>query len=1124
VRANDFLSIYSADGFIKTVAAAINAPAHQNIRLKNLAGSLDAVIIASTYQIHPDDYLIVCQEREEASYLQNDLHNLLGHEILVFPMSYKRPYEFDETENANILMRAEVLNKLANKKRPEIIITYPEALAEKVITKRSLASNTITIKLHEKLDVAFLEDFLHNYDFEKTDFVYEAGQFAVRGGIIDIYSFAYELPYRIELFGDEVDGIRTFEPGSQLSVTTLEQVSIIPNIQTKLVHEERQVLLNFISPKTKIWFKDVQLTYDVIEKSFEKASASFENILKASGTQVVSSPDKLFTVLSEFQQQIKPFTKIEFGSRSILKIEQTFSFEASPQPSFNKNFDLLTADLYDHQVRGLNNFIAADMPKQLERLKGIFEELNINLTFQPLDFALREGFVDNLLKVVCYTDHQIFERFHRYRSKEKFSKSKALTLRELQTLQPGDFVTHIDYGIAKFAGLEKRDVNGREQEAIRLVYRDDDLLYVSIHSLHKISKYSGKEGAPPLISKLGSQEWDTKKSKVKNRVKDIAKELIELYAKRKTAPGFAYAPDGFLQAELESSFIYEDTPDQARATEDVKKDLQQAHPMDRLVCGDVGFGKTEIAIRAAFKAATEGKQVAVLVPTTILAMQHFRTFSERLENFPVKIEYVSRFKTDKEIKEILKEVKEGKINILVGTHRIVSKDVEFKDLGLLVIDEEQKFGVKVKDRLKELKVNVDVLTLTATPIPRTLHFSLMGARDLSIIATPPPNRQPVTTELHTFNEELVRDAISFELRRGGQVFFVHNRVSDIEQIANVIYRLVPDSRIGIAHGQMDGNRLEKVMIKFIDGEYDVLVSTNIIESGLDIPNANTIIINQAHMFGLSDLHQMRGRVGRSNKKAFCYLLTPPASVLSSDSRKRLAALEEFSELGDGFKVAMRDLDIRGAGNLLGAEQTGFITDLGFDTYHKILDDAIQELKETDFAELFAPELARRAALIVQDCVIETDLEILIPETYVNSTTERLQLYSRLDNIKDEVQLEKFYVEIKDRFGPVPPSVRELINSVRLRWQGEKLGFEKLSLKSEKMRAYFISTKDSYFSSDIFGNILAFVQKHPKQCKMKDSAGKAMLVVESIKTVDAAIDLLNQMVGPTVKSSREIFSK
>lgn len=1125
MKASDFLNIYRADGFIKTIAAGIHTPKNQNVRIKGLSGSLDSILIAATFKLHPHDYLIVLQDRDEAAYVQNDLQNLLEREVLLFPMSYKRPYEYIDVENANILMRAEVLNRLANKTSAEIILTYPEALCEKVINKRSLASNTFTITKGEKLEVSFLEEFLHNYDFEKTDFVFEAGQFAVRGGIIDVFSFANELPYRIELFGDEVDEIRSFEPGSQLSVDSLPTINIIPNVQTKLIQEQRQSFLDFISPETRLWFKDYQLTGDLIEKSFEKAEGSFDKILKESGnTQVVSKPQELFDDGYTFTAKAGNFMRIEFGSRGVLAEAKVFEVQSSAQPSFNKNFELLATNLYEQQMLGFSNFIAADMPKQLERLKGVFEEINAQVKFQPLDFSLRQGFVDQSLKLTCYTDHQIFERFHRYRAKEKFSKSKGMTLRELQTLQPGDFVTHIDYGIAKFAGLEKKEVNGHDQEAIRLVFRDDDLLYVSIHSLHKISKYTGKEGAPPAISKLGSQEWENKKNKAKKRVKDIAKELIELYAKRKTSPGYAFSADGFLQAELESSFIYEDTPDQAKATEDVKRDMESPHPMDRLVCGDVGFGKTEVAIRAAFKAASDGRQVAVLVPTTILAMQHYRTFSERLRDLPVKIDYVSRFKTDKEVKQIVADVKEGKIDILIGTHRIVSKDVTFKNLGLLVIDEEQKFGVKVKDRLKELKFNVDVLTLTATPIPRTLHFSLMGARDLSIISTPPPNRQPVTTELHTWNEEIIRDAVSFELKRGGQVFFVHNRVSDIEQIANVIYKLVPDARIGIAHGQMEGDRLEKVMMKFIDGEYEVLISTNIIESGLDIPNANTIMINQAHMFGLSDLHQMRGRVGRSNKKAFCYLLTPPASLLTADSRKRLAALEEFSELGDGFKVAMRDLDIRGAGNLLGGEQSGFITDLGFDTYHKILDDAIQELKETDFKNLFAAELAEKAKLIVQDCVIETDLEILIPETYVNSTSERLQLYSRLDNIKDEAQLNRFTDEIRDRFGAFPASVEELINSVRLRWLGEKLGFEKLSLKNDKLRAYFVTSKDEYFSSDTFGTILNFVKTHSRQCKMKDSGGKAMLVIENITTVNSAIELLSQMSGQSPKSVSEILSR
>ena len=1122
LRAVDFLSLYKSDSLVQNLAEGIRTSTTKTLRLKGLTGSLDAVILAAVYKSVRASHLVVLEDKEEAAFFSNDLQNLLGEkEVFLFPMSYKRPYEYDETENANVLMRAEALSHLSAHPGSQILITYPEALSEKVITKKSLANNTFVVQTKGKLDREFLEEFLHSYDFEKTDFVFEAGQFAVRGGIIDVFSFAHELPYRIELSGDEVDSIRSFDPGSQLSVETLEKVSLMPNIQTRLVQEDRQSLLEFMSSSTRLWIKDVQLTADILDKCFEKASQSFDRIVRESGSaKLALEPSHLFESAASFIKQIATFSIIEFGRRFHFTAAQTFEFSSSTQPSFNKNFELLAKNLIDHQVQGYSNFIAAEQPRQLERLQGIFEEIHPDLKFQPLEFPLRQGFVDRSLKIVCYTDHQIFERYHRFRAKEKFSKSKALTFRDLQSLQPGDFVTHIDYGICKFAGLEKKEVNGREQEAVRLVFRDNDMLYASIHSLHKISKYSGKEGAPPVISKLGSDEWENKKAKVRNKVKDIARELIELYAKRKTAPGFAFSPDSFLQAELESSFIYEDTPDQASATEDVKKDMESPHPMDRLVCGDVGFGKTEVAIRAAFKATADGKQIAVLVPTTILAMQHFRTFSERLASFPVKIEYVSRFKSEKQIKDILHETKEGNVNLLIGTHRIVSKDVEFKNLGLLVIDEEQKFGVKVKDRLKELRVNIDVLTLTATPIPRTLHFSLMGARDLSIIATAPPNRQPVTTELHSYNEEIIRDAVSHEIRRGGQVFFVHNRVSDIDSVANIIYKLVPDARIGIAHGQMEGDKLEKVMMRFIEGEYDVLVSTNIIESGLDIPNANTIIINQAHMFGLSDLHQMRGRVGRSNKKAFCYLLTPPASVLTADSRKRLAALEEFSELGDGFKVAMRDLDIRGAGNLLGAEQSGFINDLGFDTYHKILDDAIQELKENEFKDLFAEELSEKAKLIVPDCVIETDLEILIPEYYVTSTRERLQLYSTLDSIADETSLKQFTGSLKDRFGEVPPSIIQLIDTVRLRWAGEQLGFEKISLKNNRLRAIFVADNERYFKSDIFESILTFVKTHSKQSRLKDQAGRPTLFIENIDSVEAALKILGPLLD-ILKSAETI---
>ncbi len=1116
MKIKDFIKVYKEDPVIQSIAERIKPNETSHLRLKGLVGSLDAVVAAATYQINKQTNIFVLHDKEEAAYFHNDLQNLMGDkEVLLFPTSYKRPYQFDETENANILMRAEILNRINHKASiGELIITYPEALTEKVINKKALSSNTFSAKVGESLDVAFLTELLQTYDFEQTDFVYEAGQFSVRGGILDVYSYAHDLPYRIELFGNEIDSIRTFDPVSQLSQENIKEINIIPNVQTKLLEETRQSFLSFIPNNSKIWFKDYQQTLDIIEKYFVKATENFDQILAVTDTQIVLSPDQLFEQHHTFKADLAGYTQLEFGSRSYLKADYTFDFDVEVQQSFNKDFDAIVENLGEWQIRNTSLCIASESVNQIGRLETIFLELDPTLKILPLNISLRQGFIDKSREVLCYTDHQLFDRFHKYRSKSKHSKSKALTLKELRSLQPGDYVAHIDHGIGRFVGMEKKEVNGKLQESIRLVYRDDDLLYVSVHSLHKISKYTGKEGNAPTMSKLGSQEWENKKTKVKGKVKDIAKDLISLYAKRKTAPGFAFAQDGFMQAELESSFLYEDTPDQATATEHVKNDMELSHPMDRLVCGDVGFGKTEIAIRAAFKAAVNGKQVAVLVPTTILAMQHFRTFSERLAKFPLRVEYINRFRTAKEIKETLVRVKEGKTEILIGTHRIVNKDVEFKDLGLLVIDEEQKFGVKVKDKLKEFRVNVDVLTLTATPIPRTLHFSLMGARDLSVIATPPPNRQPVTTEIHTFNEVLMRDAISFELRRGGQVFVVHNRINDIEQIGNIILKLVPDARVGIAHGQMEGSVLEKRMVKFIEGEYDVLVSTNIIESGLDIPNANTIIINHAHMFGLSDLHQMRGRVGRSNRKAFCYLLTPPTIGLTSEARKRLSALEEFSDLGDGFKVAMRDLDIRGAGNLLGGEQSGFITDLGFDMYHKILDEAVQELKENEFKDLFTQDLAKAAAQVVaQDCSIETDMEILIPDSYVNNISERLSLYSKLDGIKNEEKLIEFINMVTDRFGIIPDAVKDLIETVRLRWLAEKLGFEKVVLKNQAMKCYFMpSDNEAYFQSPVFGKILAFVQQHPKTSKMKEYKTRLILTFHEVQSVDNAKELFSQMLA------------
>jgi len=1111
---DSFLSIYHGDPFLRQFSEKLAHAEQANFQLRGLSGSLDMVVFTTIFQRLGGFHLIIAQDKEEAAYLNTDLQNLLGKEDFpIFPSSFKKPYQYEEVDNANVLLRSEILSRvLEGQEKDEIIITYPEALYEKVINKRSLKENTFQAKVGEQVDMEFVAELLHSYDFERTDFVYEPGQFAIRGGILDVFSFSNEHPYRLELFGKEIESIRTFDPESQLSIASVDQLSLIPNTQTKLLQEVRQSFLGFLPEKANLWIKDYQLTADVMTECFHRAEVAFDQILaKTNQTKTVLKPEDLFEKGEDFIKQVKGFKVIEFGKQFYLKNSEKLAWDSKPQPSFNKNFDLLVETLAENEKQGLTNLITGENSKQIDRLMGIFAELDPTLQVQTLILGLREGFEDRQNKLICYTDHQLFERFHRYRSRKKASKSKALTLKELKALHPGDYVVHVDYGVGRFAGLEKVEVGGKMQEAVRLVFRDDDLLYVNIHSLHKISKYSGQEGQVPSMSKLGSPEWENKKKRAKKQVKDIAKDLIALYAKRRSAPGFAFSRDAVMQVELESSFIYEDTPDQALATADVKTDMEKSYPMDRLVCGDVGFGKTEVAIRAAFKAVNDGKQVAVLVPTTILAMQHFHTFKERLSGFPVTVDYINRFRTAKETKVIMEEVKSGKIDILIGTHKIVNKSLVFKDLGLLIIDEEQKFGVRVKDQLKNLRVNVDVLTLTATPIPRTLHFSLMGARDLSVISTPPPNRQPVTTEVHSFQEEIIRDAVAYELRRGGQVFFVHNRVGEIDSIANLIKKLVPDARVVGAHGQMDGKKLEKIMVDFIDHEYDVLISTNIIESGLDIPNANTIIINRAHMFGLSDLHQMRGRVGRSNKKAFCYLLTTPMSGLTPESRKRLQTLEEFSDLGDGFKVAMRDLDIRGAGNLLGAEQSGFITDLGFEMYHKILDEAVQELKENEFAALFEVDLKEKVKVLVQDCTVETDLELLIPEEYVANISERLSLYSKLDSIKNEEELAQFAQMLHDRFGPVPDVVNDLMETVRLRWKAEKLGIEKLVMKNGQMKCHLLpSDRGDFYSSPTFLKIMQFAQSNSKYFKIKEYKNRLILTISDVSSISKGQKWLNDM--------------
>jgi len=1013
------------------------------------------------------------------------------------------------------LQRAEVLNELKyNTANGKLIVSYPEAIAEKVVDQQVLAANTLEINLAEKISIETINEFLYDFDFERVDFVYEAGQFAIRGGIVDIFSYSNELPYRIEFFGDHIESIRTFETENQLSIEQINALTIVPNIQSKLINTQTVSFLNYIDKHANIWIKDVQFTLDIIQAGYPKSIEIFEGLSTEDKNlhPEFLDPQYVFQNTESIESAFEKFNLIEFGKQYHYPASLSLMFNMKPQTSFNKDFNLLIHHLKKNESDGLVNYIFAEQQKQIERLYSIFEDISSaaikKVKFNPINTAIREGFLDYDTKIACYTDHQIFDRFYKYKIHKNYSKSQALTLKELRALKAGDYVVHIDHGIGKYAGLEKIDVNGKTQEAIRLIYADGDLLYVNINSLNRISKYSGKDGTIPKTHKLGSEAWEKLKKSTKKKVKDIARDLIKLYAVRKAQKGNAFSPDTYLQNELEASFMFEDTPDQIKATIDFKKDMESPHPMDRLICGDVGFGKTEIAIRAAFKAVSDSKQVAILVPTTILAMQHHKTFKERLKDFPCNIEYVSRFRTAKEIKETLTRTTEGKVDILIGTHRIVSKDIKFKDLGLLIIDEEQKFGVSTKEKLKQFRANVDTLTLTATPIPRTLHFSLMGARDLSIINTPPPNRQPVNTELHVFNEKLIQEAIEYEIDRGGQVFFIHNRVQDIMHMAGLIQKLCPSARIGVGHGQLEGDQLEDVMLKFMSHEFDVLIATTIIESGLDISNANTMIINNAHYFGLSDLHQMRGRVGRSNKKAFCYLLSPPLSVITPEARKRLSAIEEFSDLGSGFNVAMRDLDIRGAGNLLGSEQSGFIAEIGFELYHKILDEAIQELKEAEFKDLFAEEVARPH---VSFCQLDTDLALLIPDEYVNAIAERLNLYTELNKITNEVDLLLFEKNMTDRFGPIPLQVAELLNAIRLQWIAVSLCFEKITLKKNVLRGYFPANPSSgFYESAKFQAIISYVQHNPYGIKLKENKSVLILQLDQIHSLSAAINTLEKI--------------
>ncbi|MCL9769636.1 transcription-repair coupling factor [Flavobacterium sp. HXWNR69] len=1111
---SDIISIYDKSPKIAVLESTFAA--RQKSQMTGLVGSSLSFVANSLFKKSELPFLILFSNKEEAAYYLNDLEQLINTEdVLFYPSSYRRPYQIEETDNANVLLRAEVLNRINSRKKPAIIVSYAEAIFEKVVTRKELEKNTLKLSVGDNLSIDFINETLFEYNFKRVDFVTEPGEFSVRGGIIDVFSFSNDNPYRIEFFGNEVDSIRSFDVETQLSVEKLKKISIIPNVENKLLQENRESFLDYINEKTVLVIQNTELLGQQLDKLFDKANEAFEKLSKDIQH---AKPEELFLNQKQFLKRALDFSVIELHNKAVFKIDKKVEFHIQPQPSFNKQFDLLLNNLSENHFNGYKNYLCCSNENQASRFHDIFEDIDeanhesIRKQYKTMVLPLFEGFIDDENQIACYTDHQIFERYHKFSIKNGYSKKQTITLKELTSLSVGDYVTHIDHGIGKFGGLQKIQVEGKTQEAIKLVYADNDIVYVSIHSLHKISKYNGKDGAPPKIYKLGSNAWKALKQKTKARVKHIAFNLIQLYAKRRLDKGFQFAPDSYLQKELESSFIYEDTPDQVTATADVKADMESERPMDRLVCGDVGFGKTEVAIRAAFKAVDNGKQVAVLVPTTILAYQHYRTFSERLKDMPVTVSYLNRFRTAKQKADTLQKLAEGKVDILIGTHQLVNKNVVFKDLGLLIIDEEQKFGVNVKDKLKTIATNVDTLTLTATPIPRTLQFSLMAARDLSVITTPPPNRYPIETQVIRFNEEVIRDAVSYEIQRGGQVYFINNRIENIKEVAGMIQRLVPEAKVGIGHGQMDGKKLEELMLAFMEGEFDVLVATTIIESGLDVPNANTIFINNANNFGLSDLHQMRGRVGRSNKKAFCYFITPPYSMMTGEAQKRITALEQFSELGSGFNIAMKDLEIRGAGDLLGGEQSGFINEIGFDTYQKIMNEAIDELKENEFKDLYQEENDIETKEFVKDIQIDTDFELLFPDEYINNITERLNLYNELSQIKDEATLQQFEQKLIDRFGALPKPAIALLNSVRIKWKATAMGIERLMMKQGKMIGYFIGDQQSdFYQSNRFMKVLQFAQRNGNMCKIKEKETKnglrLLLTFDNVKSVNKALELL-----------------
>lgn len=1157
-------NIYSALPQCGAFLKAVNDESVKHLFLKGMVASSAPVFFAAAASRtdngkkgaqKPFTAVFILQDNDEAGYFYHDLTQILGTDnVLFFPSSYRRAVKYGQRDAANEILRTETLSRLSaahtagkGKDKPGFlyVVTCPEALSELVVSKRNLDERTISIGVGDIVNLTDLGRKMRSLGFEEVDYVYEPGQFAMRGSIVDVYSYSSELPFRIDFFGDEVDTIRTFEVADQLSKDSKETVQIVPELAQTVT--DKQPFTAMLPEDALLVFKDRLYLCSAIEQIYDNGFSKqafterLEGATEMEQEQIMREMRKENNLVSgiEFRKAISGFRFVEMGAHPSGTPQTTITFNISPQPLFHKNFELLAQTLEDFLLQGYRLYILADSEKQTRRLKEIFESDELravrnarhqkspnsealsvadNITFTPVDHTLHEGFADADLRLCFFTDHQIFDRFHKYNLKSNAARTgkMALTMKELQEMEPGDFIVHVDFGIGKFGGLLRVPVGDSYQEAIRIYYQHGDIVDVSIHSLYKISKYRRADtGEPPRLSALGTGAWDRLKERTKKRIKDIARDLIKLYSKRRHEKGFSFSADSYLQHELEASFLYEDTPDQSKATQDVKHDMESNRPMDRLVCGDVGFGKTEVAIRAAFKAATDGKQVAVLVPTTVLAFQHYKTFLSRLKEMPVRVDYLSRARTAKQTREVLADLKEGKIDILIGTHKLIGKSVEWHDLGLLIIDEEQKFGVATKEKLRKLKTNVDTLTMSATPIPRTLQFSLMGARDMSIIRTPPPNRYPVQTELGVYGHEIIADAINFEMSRNGQVYFVNDRISNLPEIAALIHKYVPDARVAIGHGQMNPEELEKILIGFMDYDYDVLLSTSIVENGIDISNANTIIINDAHRFGLSDLHQMRGRVGRSNRKAFCYLLAPPKSVLTPEARRRLEALENFSELGSGFNLAMQDLDIRGAGNLLGAEQSGFMEDLGYETYQKILNQAVTELKNEEFQDIYAEEIAQGKEIsgdeFVEDCALESDLEMYFPETYVPGSAERMFLYRELDNISDDDQLDAYRKRLEDRFGKMPKEGEQLLLVVPLRRIGKKLGCEKIILKQGRMQMQFVSNPESaYYKSQAFGRALNYISSHTRRCNLKEARGHRFMIVTGITSVGDALDVLKEI--------------